>query len=116
MTSELWIYILSKESSTSGFGPIFIGFKVLFRHAVLVLLVLIGLELKLLDMAFSLLEGLEGLASLGLDGSEFNFELTNASLKLSHGIATTLGSDFIGLTQVQLKFSHCGVESSLALV
>merc|ERR1739844_470293 len=112
MTSELWIYILSKESSTSGFGPIFIGFKVLFRHAVLVLLVLIGLELKLLDMAFSLLEGLEGLASLGLDGSKLNFKLTDAGFKLGHGIATTLGSTFIGLCQIQLEFSHCAVKST----
>merc|ERR1711999_47390 len=46
------------------------------RHSILVLLVLSGLEIKLLEMALSLVEGLHGLTSLCLDGSKFKFKLT----------------------------------------
>merc|ERR1719414_953756 len=80
-----------------------------FRHAVF-----ISLELKFLDMALSLLEGLVCFSSLGLDGSKFNLKLTNASLKLSHGITSTLGSNFIGLSQPQLNLSNLGLKSTLS--
>merc|ERR1719414_2891629 len=85
-----------------------------FRHAVLILAVFISLELEFLDMALSLLEGLVCFSSLGLDGSKFNLELTNASLKLSHGITSTLGSNFIGLSQPQLNLSNLGLKSTLS--
>merc|ERR1739844_539880 len=73
------------------------------------------LELEFLDVALSLLEGLEVFASLGLGGSKLNLKLTDASLKLSHGSTATLGSKFIGLTKPHLK-STLGFSLSSGMV
>merc|ERR1712038_691188 len=86
------------------------------RHTVLVLVVFISLELKFLDVAFSLLEGLIGLRGLALNSSKFNLKLTNARLKLSHGIAATLGSKIIGFSKPLLKLSNLRFKSTLGLL
>merc|ERR1740129_1469066 len=70
-----------------------------FRHAVLVLVVFIQLELELLDAALSLLESLEGIRSLALATAEFNFQLPDVGFKLGHGSTSTLGCNIIGLGQ-----------------
>merc|ERR1711893_74190 len=86
------------------------------RHAVLVLVILISLELELLDAALSLLEGLVGLRGLGLNGTKLNLKLANARLKLSHGVAATLGSNLIGLSKPLLKLSNLRFKSTLSLL
>merc|ERR550525_229172 len=86
------------------------------RHAVLVLVVFISLELEFLDVALSLLEGLVGLRGLALNSSKFNLKLTDARLKLSHGIAATLGSKIIGFSKPLLKLSNLRFKSTLCLL
>merc|ERR1719491_1620554 len=85
-------------------------------HTFLVLVIFIGLELKLLDTAFSLLEALVGFASFSLDRAQLNFKLPDARFKFCHGIATTLGSHVIGFSQSHLKFRNLGLKSALGLL
>merc|ERR1719445_27272 len=87
-----------------------------FTHAVLVFVILISLELELLDAALSLLEGFEGLRCLALDRSKLNLKLTDARLKLSHGITSSLGSNLISLSKSLLKFSDLRLKGTLALL
>merc|ERR1719305_83848 len=86
------------------------------RHAILVLVVFILLELKFLDAALSLLVTLVSVRSLRLDGSKFNLKLTDATLKLSHCSAATLGSDIIGFSESHLQFVDLGFKSTLGLI
>merc|ERR1719328_290850 len=85
------------------------------RHTILILVIFISLELELLNAALSLLEGLESLRSLALDRSKFNLKLTDARLKLSHGIAASLGGNLIGFNKSCFKLSNLRFKSTLAL-
>merc|ERR1711902_68463 len=86
-----------------------------FRHAVLVLLVFIILELEFLNFAFSLLVCLHVVSSVCLDGSQLNFKFTDARLKLGHGILTPTHGTLIGISKVVLHFSHSSLEAPLGL-
>merc|ERR1719382_2220889 len=77
-----------------------------FRHAVLVLVVFIQLEL----------ESLEGIRSLALATAEFNFQLPDAGFKLGHGSTSTLGSNIIGLGQTLIKFSNLRFKRAFGLL
>merc|ERR1719203_239840 len=87
-----------------------------FRHAVLVLVVFIQLELELLDAALSLLESLEGIRSLALTTAEFNFQFPDAGFKFGHGSTSTLGSNIIGLGQTLIKFSNLRFKRAFGLL
>merc|ERR1719168_102374 len=65
------------------------------RHTVLVLLVLIILELKLLDLTFSLLVSFHIFSSVSLNISKFNFQLSNTGLELCHSVLTATHGAFI---------------------
>merc|ERR1719273_326020 len=69
--------------------------------------------LSFLDMTLSLLEALVGFTGLRLDGTKFNLKLTDTRLKLGHGVTSTLGSNFIGLSQSQLNLINLGFKSTL---
>merc|ERR1712083_1079904 len=77
-----------------------------FRHAVLILLILIVLELKLLDLAFSLLVSLHVISSVSLNSSKFNFKLTDAGLEFSHRILSTAHGTLISIGKTVFHFSH----------
>merc|ERR1712088_953018 len=69
-----------------------------FRHAVLVLLILIILELKLLDLRLCLLVTLHVISSVGLNISELNLKFTDARFQLGHSILTTTHSTLISIS------------------
>merc|ERR1712210_241237 len=72
-------------------------------HPVLVLLVLLNLEGKLLGTALRLLVALGFLSSVGLHVAELNLQLTDASLKLGHGSATSTDGVLVGISKLLLQ-------------
>merc|ERR1719209_2453693 len=84
-------------------------------HPVLVLLVLLNLEGKLLGTALRLLVALGVLSSVGLHISELNLQLTDASLELGHGSATSTNGVLVGVSKLLLQLGQLGLECSLSL-
>merc|ERR1719228_646167 len=76
------------------------------RHTILILVIFILLELELLDTTLGLLESLESFTSFALAASKLNLQLPDAGLEFSHGSTSTLGSNFISLSQTLLKLSN----------
>merc|ERR550532_2863383 len=69
------------------------------RHAVLVLLVLIILELKFLDLTLCLLVTLHVISGVGLNISKLNLKFTNAGFQFGHCILTTTHSALISISK-----------------
>merc|ERR1719396_245044 len=90
-------------------------FRCKLRHAVLVLLVLIILELKFLDLALCLLVALHVISSVGLNISKLNLKLTDAGFQLSHCILATTHSTFICIGKAVFHFSHLSFKRPLCL-
>ena len=87
-----------------------------FRHAILVLVVFLLLELQLLDVALCLLEGLVSFRCPGLDASKFNLKLSDARFQFGHGSATSLRSRVISFSQAVFKLSNLGLQRALSLI
>merc|ERR1712152_72053 len=85
------------------------------RHAVLVLLVLIILELKFLDLTFSLLVTLHVISSVGLNISKPNLKFTDAGFQLGHCILATTHSTLISISKAVFHFSHLSFKRPLCL-
>merc|ERR1711978_290775 len=85
------------------------------RHAVLVLLVLIILELKFLDLALCLLVTLHVISSVGLNISKLNLKLTDAGFQLSHCILAATHSTLICIGKAVFHFSHLSFKRPFCL-
>merc|ERR1719238_2561574 len=84
-------------------------------HPVLVLLVLLNLEGELLGTALRLLVALGVLSSVGLHIAELNLQLTDASLELGHGSATSTNGVLVGVSKLLLQLGQLGLECALSL-
>merc|ERR1712241_189277 len=84
-------------------------------HPVLVLLVLLDLEGELLGTALRLLVALGVLSGVGLHIAELNLQLTDASLELGHGSATSTNSVLVGVSKLLLQLGQLGLECALSL-
>merc|ERR550532_1430076 len=76
------------------------------RHAVLVLLILIILELKFLDLTLCLLVTLHVISSVCLNISKLNLKFADAGFQLGHCILTTAHSALISIGKAVSHFSH----------
>merc|ERR1711884_596802 len=105
----------------SFFNLLLVGFDLLlqfrcqFRHAVLILLVLIILELKFLDLTLCLLVTLHVISSVGLNISKLNLKFTDAGFQLSHCILTTTHSVLISIGKAVFHFSHLSFKRPFCL-
>merc|ERR1719150_563114 len=84
-------------------------------HGHLVLLVLVVLELKLLDLALSLLVTLQVVAGASLHVAQFDLQLPDARLELGHGGLASLHGGLVGIGQTVLHVSHGGLKGPLVL-
>merc|ERR1711978_259906 len=115
---------LSKIESCNFFSflnLLLIGFDLLLqfrcklRHAVLVLLVLIILELKFLDLTLCLLVTLHVISSVGLNISKLNLKFTDAGFQLGHCILSTARSALISIGKAVFHFSHLSFKRPFCL-
>merc|ERR1712203_311839 len=90
-------------------------FRCKFRHAVLILLVLIILESKLLDLTLCLLVSLHVVSSVGLNISKLYLKLTDTGFQLGHCVLTTTHSALISIGQAVFHFSHLSLKGPFCL-
>merc|ERR1712020_103614 len=84
-------------------------------HPILVLLVFVNLERELLDLALGLLVALLVLSSPSLHVSKFDLKLTDATLQLGHGSATSTVGSVGGFSELRLQLAQLNLHRVLCL-